>query len=76
MPRTRETPLSASEVAAATGYDISTICRWARAGDIPAGKLPGLRGAWLIDPSVLETIRQKDRSFIVRPKGGRTHPQA
>jgi hypothetical protein len=68
MPsRKNETPLSASEVAKATGYDISTVCRWARAGDIPAGKLPGTRGAWLFDPAVLHTIR---------PKNGHTRPQA
>lgn len=68
MPSTENaTPLSASEVAKLTGYDISTICRWARRGDIPAGKLPGLRGAWLIPSSTLQTIR---------PKGGASTPQA
>jgi hypothetical protein len=50
-----------------TGYDISTICRWARRGDIDAGKLPGLRGAWLIEPHSIATIR---------PKNGRIRPQA
>jgi hypothetical protein len=54
-------------VAKLTGYDISTVCRWARAGDIEAGKLPGLRGAWLIPESQLA---------VIRPKNGRTHPQA
>ena len=69
MPNSkREMPLSASEVSRITGYDISTICRWARSGDIPgAGKLPGLRGAWLIPESALGTIR---------PKTGTPTPQA
>ena len=68
MPSTKRTaPLSASEVAKLTGYDISTVCRWARAGDIEADKLPGLRGAWLIPESQLGAIR---------PKNGQTHPQA
>jgi transposase len=59
--------MSASEVAEATGYTISTICRWARRGDIDAAKLPGIRGAWLIEPHSIATIR---------PKNGRTRPQA
>jgi hypothetical protein len=69
MPSTKNaTPLSASEVSRITGYDISTICRWARAGDLKGtSKLPGLRGAWLIPESAIQTIR---------PKGGASAPQA
>jgi predicted site-specific integrase-resolvase len=67
MPRKNATPLSASEVSRLTGYDISTVCRWARAGDIKADKLPGLRGAWLIPESQLGAIR---------PKNGTPKPQA
>jgi predicted site-specific integrase-resolvase len=59
--------MSAAEVAEATGYTISTVCRWARLGYIDAGKLPGIRGAWLIEPHSIATIR---------PKNGRSRPQA
>lgn len=40
--------VTAPELAAYTGRDVSTICRWAKSGHLPAlRKLPGLRGAWL-----------------------------
>jgi predicted site-specific integrase-resolvase len=68
MPFAKRTaPLSASEVAQLTGYTISTVCRWARRGDIKADKLPGVRGAWLIPESQLG---------VIRPKNGRSRPQA
>lgn len=52
--------LTAPEVAELTGYDVSTICRWAKHGNLrPIRKLPGPRGAYLFEPDVLRTIRVK-----------------
>jgi predicted DNA-binding transcriptional regulator AlpA len=52
--------LTAPEVAAMTGYDISTICRWARSGHLPSiRKLNGIRGAWLFDASVVQRLEHK-----------------
>lgn len=43
-----------------TGYDVSTICKWAKDGHLPVvRKLPGLRGAWLFEPEVLNLISAK-----------------
>lgn len=57
-----ETPkvVTAPELAALTGYDVATICRWARSGHLPSlRKLPGLRGPWLFDAGVLDLIQPK-----------------
>lgn len=73
VKRTQPPPITAPELAALTGYDISTICRWARDGHIPTiRKLPGLRGAWLFDPGVQQMIASK-----LPPAGaGPDHPPA
>jgi excisionase family DNA binding protein len=61
-------PLTSPEVAEAVGVDVSTICRWARDGHLPyLRKLPGLRGAYLFDPSVKATARA--RSAADNPPG-------
>lgn len=53
-------PITAPELARETGYDVATICRWARAGIIPViRKLPGPRGAYLIDPRAVDLIHHK-----------------
>ena len=50
-----------TEVAAMTGFDVSTICKWARDGHIPViRKLPGMRGAYLFEPDVLHLIDAKN----------------
>lgn len=49
--------LTTPELARETGYDISTICRWARRGDLPSvRKLPGVTGAWLFDAAVVRPL--------------------
>lgn len=59
-PRGTPPVLTAPEVADLTGWDVSSICRWARIGIVPSiRKLPGAHGAWLFDPSVVELIRPK-----------------
>jgi predicted DNA-binding transcriptional regulator AlpA len=61
-PASAELPpiLTAPELAALTGYDVSTICRWAKSGQVPAiRKLPGVRGPWLFDPSVRQQIEPR-----------------
>lgn len=59
-PRGAPPVLTAAEVADLTGWDVSSICRWARTGAVPSlRKLPGTHGAWLFDPSVVELIRPK-----------------
>jgi hypothetical protein len=53
------TVLTAPEVARLTGKDVSTICRWAKAGKLPViRKLDGLRGPWLFPRHVLTILRQ------------------
>lgn len=62
MEATPELPpvITSPEVSEATGYDHSTICRWARSGRLPTiRKLPGTRGAWLFERSVLERLPHK-----------------
>lgn len=54
------TVLTAPEVARLTGYDVSTVCRWAKAGTLPTvRKLEGRRGPWLFPRHVLTLIRAK-----------------
>ena len=54
------TVLTAPEVARLTGYDVSTICRWAKSGALPVvRKLEGRRGPWLFPRHVLTLIRAK-----------------
>lgn len=66
-------PISAPEFAAATGYDVATVCRWAKAGTIPViRKLPGPRGAYLIDPRGLALVRHKTAK--TPPPGATTPP--
>jgi predicted DNA-binding transcriptional regulator AlpA len=61
--------LTAGEVAAETGYDLSTVCRWCRAGALPVvRKLPGRTGAWLLEP------RAKDLILARTPPAGVTKP--
>ena len=60
--------LTGPEVAELTGYDISTICRWARAGtlgDAVIRKTPGIRGTWLFWPAVLDLIHPKGTADAV-----------
>jgi hypothetical protein len=66
MPQTTKEDLpkvlTAPEVAALTGYDISSVCRWCRAGDLGPHvirKTPGRTGTWLLWPSVLTVIQKK-----------------
>lgn len=54
--------LTAPEVAEATGYDISTVCRWCRSGTLGTHvirKTPGRTGTWLLWPTVLGVIQKK-----------------
>lgn len=54
------TVLTAPEVARLTGYDVSTVCRWAKQGHVPVvRKLDGRRGPWLFPRHVLGLIRTK-----------------
>lgn len=54
--------LTAPELARETGYDVATICRWAKSGHLPSiRKLPGVRGAWLFDPGVVRPLIQSKR---------------
>src|SRR3982751_5805124 len=55
-------PITARELAHETGYDVATICHWAKAGVIPViRKLPGPRGAYLIDPRAVGLVQHKER---------------
>jgi predicted DNA-binding transcriptional regulator AlpA len=68
-----EGPLSTTEVAAMTGFDVSTICKWARDGHIPVlRKFPGMRGAYLFEPDVLRLIDAKK----LPPAEASHHPSA
>ena len=57
MPRTAHL-LTSAQVAAEVGCNVKTITRKATRGLIPyTQKLDGLRGAYLFDPSVIETLK-------------------
>ena len=68
-------PITARELAHETGYDVATICHWAKAGVIPViRKLPGPRGAYLIDPRAVGLVQHKERKApppgVPTPPGG------
>lgn len=73
--RTVVQPITAPELAQLTGYDQATVCRWAKAGVIPViRKLPGPRGAYLIDPRAVGLVQHKERKApppgVPTPPGG------
>lgn len=52
--------LTSAAVCEALHIDRSTLSRWVASGRIqPATKLPGLRGAFLFDPSEVERIKSE-----------------
>jgi hypothetical protein len=54
--------LTAPEVAALTGYDVSSVCRWCRSGELGEHvirKANGPRGTWLLRGSAVGLIRKK-----------------
>lgn len=55
--------LSTAEAVAKLNIDRSTLTRWVAAGRIkPAHKLPGLRGAYLFDPTEVQRLRDENRA--------------
>ena len=55
-----ETLLTTSEAAAALSVSPQTISRWVSIGRIsPVRKLPGVRGAFLFDPTDIETLAKE-----------------
>lgn len=55
-------PLSAVEVAHKFKVTPVTVHRWARTGRLtPLGKMPGLTGAYLFDPSVVAAFAAEYR---------------
>lgn len=55
MPKSRN-PLTVAQVAAMVGRDRKTVLRWIGAGHLPAIKLEGRTGAYLIDPEDAERL--------------------
>jgi excisionase family DNA binding protein len=52
-------PLTSRQVAERLGVDLRTVHRMADDGRLPsAGKLPGLTGAYLFDPAVIDDVAQ------------------
>jgi excisionase family DNA binding protein len=56
MPTDERTLISTEEVAKLLGVDETTVQRRARAGHIPAHKMPGLRGAYIFERAVIEQL--------------------
>lgn len=52
-------PLSTAEVAARLGVTTVTVIRWARAGTLPAMKMPGRTGAYLFDADTVARFAAK-----------------
>lgn len=55
MPKSSN-PLTVAEVALILGKDRKTILRWISAGRIPAQKLAGATGAYVIQPEDIEAL--------------------
>ena len=56
MPKSRN-PITVADAAHILGKDRKTILRWIGLGLIPAVKLTGKTGAWLIDPRDIDSIK-------------------
>ena len=53
--------MTSAAVCEELNIDRSTLSRWVAAGRIsPAAKLPGIRGAFLFDPSEVERVKAVD----------------
>jgi len=55
MPKARN-PISVADAARILGKDRKTILRWIESGRIPATKLSGKTGAWLVSPDDLAAL--------------------
>lgn len=59
MTQLRQKLISATEVAEILDEDVRTVQRKAQAGEYPAQKMPGLRGAYVFAERQILTIAQK-----------------
>ena len=55
MPKSRH-PLTVAQVAEMVGRDRKTVLRWIASGRLPAIKLAGQTGAYLIEPEDAEAL--------------------
>ncbi len=51
--------LTTAQVASLTGWSVTSINRWAAAGDLPATKLPGRTGAYLFMRPDVDRFRER-----------------
>ena len=56
VPKSRN-PITIADAAQILGKDRKTVLRWIGSGRIPAIKLSGKTGAYLIDPNDIEALK-------------------